>query len=227
LPALELGEETTGQRASRLRRERGYTQNELAERIGTIQALVSDYERDKLRLNAEMAVRFAIPLEVSTDELLGLHHGNRKSRSKSEPKKPSRRVLRRLEKIESLPTHNKPSCSSPSTLSSKLPANSGARKTPQSPKVIPPTSALWLSVTGRRPSYQMIADRIRDGPSPCNHSSSQTRRFVDKRDDLVDNVDKSRNPIEVTCLEKFRCAATRHPTRSIGFISCPEFSLSC
>ena len=30
------------------------------------------------------------------------------------------------------------------------------------PKVIPPTSALWLAVTGRRLSYQMIADRIRD-----------------------------------------------------------------
>jgi integrase/recombinase XerD len=30
------------------------------------------------------------------------------------------------------------------------------------PKLIPPTSALWLSVTGRRLSNQMIADRIRD-----------------------------------------------------------------
>jgi len=30
------------------------------------------------------------------------------------------------------------------------------------PEIIPPTSALWLSVTGRRLSYQMIADRIRD-----------------------------------------------------------------
>lgn len=30
------------------------------------------------------------------------------------------------------------------------------------PKLIAPTSALWLSVTGRRLSYQMIADRIRD-----------------------------------------------------------------
>jgi integrase/recombinase XerD len=30
------------------------------------------------------------------------------------------------------------------------------------PKIITPTSALWLSVTGRRLSYQMIADRIRD-----------------------------------------------------------------
>jgi integrase/recombinase XerD len=30
------------------------------------------------------------------------------------------------------------------------------------PKIVPPTSALWLSVTGHRLSYQMIADRIRD-----------------------------------------------------------------
>jgi transcriptional regulator with XRE-family HTH domain len=68
---LELGDESVGERIPRVRKERGYTQNELAERIGTIQALVSDYERYKLRLNAEMAVRFAIALEVSTDELLG------------------------------------------------------------------------------------------------------------------------------------------------------------
>jgi integrase/recombinase XerD len=36
----------------------------------------------------------------------------------------------------------------------------GKRRSP--PKLIPPTSALWLSVTGRRLSYQMIADRLRD-----------------------------------------------------------------
>jgi integrase/recombinase XerD len=30
------------------------------------------------------------------------------------------------------------------------------------PKLIAPTSALWLSVTGRRLSYQMIAERISD-----------------------------------------------------------------
>jgi transcriptional regulator with XRE-family HTH domain len=99
LPALDLGEETTGQRIARLRKERGYTQVELAERIGTIQALVSDYERDKLRLNGEMAVRFALALEVSTDELLGLA-GKKAARSR----KPSRKILRRLEQIEKLPT---------------------------------------------------------------------------------------------------------------------------
>jgi integrase/recombinase XerD len=30
------------------------------------------------------------------------------------------------------------------------------------PELIPPTPALWLSVTGRRLSYQMIAERLRD-----------------------------------------------------------------
>ena len=56
-------------------------------------------------MNADMAVRFAIALEVSTDELLGLHSANGKNRAKSNGRKPSRRVLRRLEKIEDLPTH--------------------------------------------------------------------------------------------------------------------------
>jgi transcriptional regulator with XRE-family HTH domain len=73
LPALRLGEGSVGQRIARIRKERGYTQNELAERIGTIQALVSDYERDKLRLNAEMAVRFAIALVGSKLDFGRLH----------------------------------------------------------------------------------------------------------------------------------------------------------
>jgi len=97
LPPVDLGGETLGQRIARLRKERGYTQTELAERIGIIQALVSDYECGKLRLTAEMAIRFAMALEVSTDELL------RPNGSKPLRRKPSRRVLRRMEKIQELP----------------------------------------------------------------------------------------------------------------------------
>lgn len=54
-----------------------------------------------------MAVRFAIALEVTTDELLGLHSatGNGKKQTRSNARKASRKVLRRLEKIEALPTH--------------------------------------------------------------------------------------------------------------------------
>jgi transcriptional regulator with XRE-family HTH domain len=71
----------------------------LAQKIGLIQALISDYERDKLRLTAEMVVRFAVALEVTTDELL------KPKRGRQSGSKPSRRVLRRLEMIESLPSH--------------------------------------------------------------------------------------------------------------------------
>jgi len=100
LPPLDLGNETLGQRLARIRKERGYTQVELAERVGTIQSLVSDYETDRLRLSAEMAVRYALALDVSTDELL---HPKAKRHN---GRKPSRRVMRRLEKIESLSPHH-------------------------------------------------------------------------------------------------------------------------
>jgi transcriptional regulator with XRE-family HTH domain len=93
-------DESFGQRLARLRKERGFTQVEIAERVGIIQALVSDYERDKLRLNAEMVVRFAAALEISTDELLKPNGSKIPLR-----RKPSLRMLRRLEKIESLPAN--------------------------------------------------------------------------------------------------------------------------
>jgi len=54
----------------RLREERGYTQAELAEKIGIIQTIISAIETDTLKLSAEMAIRFALALEVSTDDLL-------------------------------------------------------------------------------------------------------------------------------------------------------------
>jgi transcriptional regulator with XRE-family HTH domain len=92
--------ETFGQRLARLRKERGWTQVELAERIGIIQSLISDYERDRLRMNPAMILRFAAALEITTDELL-------QSDARKHPlrRKPSLRVLRRLEKIEKLLAH--------------------------------------------------------------------------------------------------------------------------
>ena len=92
--------ETVGQRLARLRKERGWTQVELAERVGIIQSLISDYERDRLRMNPGMVVRFAGALEITTDELLQPNAQKHSLRHK-----PSLRVLRRLEKIEKLPAH--------------------------------------------------------------------------------------------------------------------------
>jgi transcriptional regulator with XRE-family HTH domain len=71
---------------------------ELAERVGATQRLVSDYERGRLRLNADIVVRFANALETSTDELLQPIGSQSPLR-----RKPSLRVQRRVEKIEKLP----------------------------------------------------------------------------------------------------------------------------
>jgi len=97
---LNSGLETMGQRLARLRKERGWTQVELAERTGIVQTVLSDYERGKLRLNADMIVRFATTLDITTDELL-----QPKAAQTVLRRKPSLRVLRRLERIESLPQH--------------------------------------------------------------------------------------------------------------------------
>ncbi len=91
------GKETLGQRLVRLRKEKGYTQAELAEKMGTIQRLISDYERDKLRPHPEMLISFALALEVTADELLGIRV------SKKEGIKPKLKITQRMKKIEALP----------------------------------------------------------------------------------------------------------------------------
>ena len=94
---LDFGDETIGQRLARLRKERGFTQVELANKLGIIQSLVSDYETDRLRLATETAVRFALALDISTDDLL------RPQTKKSPRKGPSLKIVRRMEEIEKLP----------------------------------------------------------------------------------------------------------------------------
>ena len=97
LPPIDLGKETLGQRIARLRKEKGKTQVELAKKMGLTQGLISDYELDKLRPYHEMIARFAVALDVSTDELLGL------KRSKKTDSQPSLKIQRRMKKIEGLP----------------------------------------------------------------------------------------------------------------------------
>ncbi|MGA3093592.1 MAG: helix-turn-helix transcriptional regulator [Terriglobales bacterium] len=98
-PPLDFGGETLGERLARFRKQRGYTQAELAQKVGIGQVLVSAYETDRRQFSAQMAVRFALALDVSMDEFL---HPKAK---RAVTKKPNRRVLRRMEKIESLPFH--------------------------------------------------------------------------------------------------------------------------
>ena len=100
LMPVNFDKESLGERLARIRKERGLTQKEIAERTGLIQALVSDYERGRLRLAADMIVRFAVALGISTDELL-----RPQAHQVQKPRRISRKVLSRLEKIESLPPY--------------------------------------------------------------------------------------------------------------------------
>ena len=101
LAPVDTGNETLGQRLARLRRERGLTQKQIAEKTGLIQELVSNYELDKLRLNADMILRFSEALDVSTDELL---RGS-KAKPSAMKKQPSIKLVRRMEQIEALPLY--------------------------------------------------------------------------------------------------------------------------
>lgn len=85
-----------GQRLARLRKERGFTQIELAEKLAVAQPIVSDYERGRLRPHPDMLTRFAAALQISADELLGLEKS-------VQPPPVNRRFLRRLQAVDKLP----------------------------------------------------------------------------------------------------------------------------
>jgi transcriptional regulator with XRE-family HTH domain len=95
-PPLDFGAESLGERLARLRKQRGFTQIEFAERVGITQVLVSTYETGRCQFSVEMAIRFAVALDISIDELL---HPKAKKRTR----KPSLKVMRRMEEIEKLP----------------------------------------------------------------------------------------------------------------------------
>lgn len=89
--------ETIGERLARMRKDRGITQQEMAELLGTSQPIVSDYERGELRLHGELIVKIAGILGVSGDELLGLERVSRSSAVSN------RRLARRIQQIDQLP----------------------------------------------------------------------------------------------------------------------------
>jgi transcriptional regulator with XRE-family HTH domain len=96
-PVAERGE-SIGARISQLRKDKGMTQKELAERLEVTQPVVSDYENDVIRLPADIVGEIAQILEVTSDELLGL---KREALSTGSVK--NRRLSRRLQAIDALP----------------------------------------------------------------------------------------------------------------------------
>lgn len=97
LPRRKEESESIGERLARLRRERGLTQIELAERLGIGQPIISDYERGELRLHGQVIVELTKILGVSADEILGLE------RTRTNGSVKNRRLMRRLQELDGLP----------------------------------------------------------------------------------------------------------------------------
>lgn len=100
LAKQQLEEEATdlGRRTIELRKARGLTQVEMAERLGTTQSFVSKYERGELRLHGALIIKLADALRVSTDELLGFAGKEPSVR----PAVKDRRLWRRISAIDRL-----------------------------------------------------------------------------------------------------------------------------
>lgn len=87
---------TIGERVAQLRKQFGYTQAELAQELGIMQKLVSDYERGRIRIPPEMMAKLATIFDVTTDELIGL------KRLKTKKPLKNRRLQLRLNRLSEL-----------------------------------------------------------------------------------------------------------------------------
>ena len=72
LPALNICEQSIGERIAMLRKKNKLTQQNLADIIGISRSLLSNYEIGRNSLYDEMLIRFALALDVSLDYLVGL-----------------------------------------------------------------------------------------------------------------------------------------------------------
>lgn len=96
-----VDEATIARRLRELRKCRGLTQVELAQKVGIDQTLLSTYERGTVRIHGAMVAALAKALRTTTDELLGLKQSKENGLIKD------RRFLRRLEQIDRLPRRKK------------------------------------------------------------------------------------------------------------------------
>lgn len=98
-PKTSAAPESFGERLKQLRRERGLTQAELAARLGISRRNYVYYETQGGSPSPELLTGLADSLRVTADVLTG-------RQIKADPRLPSYRLLRRLKKLEQLPSHD-------------------------------------------------------------------------------------------------------------------------
>jgi transcriptional regulator with XRE-family HTH domain len=90
-----------GERLTALRKARGFTQVQLADRIDSTQRAISRYETVADRAPAPVLARLAQTLGVSTDELLGVRHIRPATGLADDPD--ARRLWKKFQQVMALP----------------------------------------------------------------------------------------------------------------------------
>lgn len=91
-----------GEHLAQLRKAAGYTQQQLADEIGTSRRKIAYYEKESPHLPASLLTELARALNVTMDELLGTAAAKKKKATL-----PDSRLLRRMQQIEKLPAKEK------------------------------------------------------------------------------------------------------------------------
>ena len=92
-----------GVRLQEIRKRRGLSQVEVAEKLGIHQSLISQYERGYLRLHGALLVRLAQVLKTTPDAILAVKQFAPDTQSATL----DRRFVRRLQRLEKLSAHQK------------------------------------------------------------------------------------------------------------------------
>jgi len=88
-----------GERIAAARNNRGWTQQQLAEKIQTTQRVISSWEHKPVALRVDQIMALANALDVSTDYLLG------RQEPKTRGKGPTGKVRQLFEAVSKLPRH--------------------------------------------------------------------------------------------------------------------------
>ena len=84
-----MAKETFGQRISRLRKEKNYTQNDIADKVGVTAQAVSKWENDQATPDIDVLVKLSDIYDISLDDLLG----KEKQTTSLLPEKPSKKDI--------------------------------------------------------------------------------------------------------------------------------------